>query len=387
MTENMFPLLRDAMISNEYQYYDEHSKQIFLLNTLIIVYFNSDQLWLSTYNDNDKYFYCRPLLIENNRIILKDISHYSLKIKYLGEYYTTSYYTQPGYAFYKINIDDFTNEKIPFSIVEDWLEAKGKEKIVVRKIVQTVEQFTKNLTLIYPLDGSEIVDEQYVDLYNKIVFGTGGSSSWSSYSSYSLYPELKLTMKNCKLYYIITRIYGDCSNYGDDKFDITIENGKFIIKEGTIEFLKTSLDRYISNIGYRCNVLKYRPVRGFYLEDLINKWIIEGVPMIDIQSRFSVYDGEIYLSEMKKGDVELNFVGLSKGYLNIIDNNSGESWTFTDDPNYASVKIEGSIYLKRASDFYKPDKKNNNNCLYMTHDLRTKGTNLLQPFIQELTSC
>lgn len=215
--------------------------------------------------------------------------------------------------------------------------------------------------MFYPIEADEIVDSEFIDLYNRILRTTAGVSSWNS-SLYYINPHCAVKKKDNILYYYIKSIEGHLGvlpklskrsylNDPNSKFYIKFKDGKVVIKDGKLDSLLTILD-IIEDRHKIVEVesLTYKPVHCNFIEEQVNNWVLNGCPDIGFDYTLHINKSTLSLANILLPDIKVNFIGFEKSFIEIINRNSKESWVITDNPYYSTVYDKGQ-YVKSSSSY------------------------------------
>lgn len=269
----LFSELRLALINNKGRYYDENVRDTFSLNNIVLCC-TDNELWVSAHDIKSIYFKFRPLVIcEDGNVCLLDVStSFEEEFKCLSSSGRTSNGKYERINWVTLSYDQFIDEKYTL---------KFTDEAIFHKYLEYRQEWIQKLNIIAPVNGSNILDEQFVPLYDRLIKATGGQSHWINHL-FHIYLDIKLTIINGELSYYISRIYGDeGENYDYQKinpYDIVINNNSFNVVKGNINSLNIALDRLERQCYTSHRLLQYKKPETFEASNTINDWIIEGCP-------------------------------------------------------------------------------------------------------------
>lgn len=238
---------------------------------------------------------------------------------------------------------------------------------------------------IYPAKSNSIVSKEFIDLYERIVRLTCGSSDWNA-SYYHIHPECHLTLQESIPVYYIYEITGDLGDDDNDcerdPFKIILKHNALVAEIGDISSLNKVLDileRKKHDSG-RSSILTYERQHCQFIEEEIHQWMMKGCPNVGLsyQLQVGIFSKKLSISEISTKNVIINFLGISNSIINIIDKLTGDQWTFTDDYNYANVYHNNFNYLQSSSSIYRSKDNNPSEpSQYVTSELEARALSLI----------
>lgn len=242
----------------------------------------------------------------------------------------------------------------------------------------------KSDLLIYPIKTNFITNE-YSLLYDKILLLTQGRSNWNKFTLlkyYSIYPNIKITLQNDKLFYFIDKIKGELNP--QTEFSIKISNNNFEFKKGNLEIFYEVIKRIENDSQVKKNlnipIFIFKNYSLFIKEEL-NLWVKKGCYCNNNLKYKTIisFNNEIKIIEISTNNIKLDLLGLAKEYIEIIDKTTNECWKFTNDNKYALVYINNYNLIYSNNVYNENYKEHSNKDQYMTDELKEKSLNLLKP--------
>lgn len=256
---------------------------------------------------------------------------------------------------------------------------------------------------IYPAKPNNVVSEDFVNLYNRMIRLTSGSSICDPYY-YHIYVKCQIKLQDGWLVYYINEITGDSGEYFNhgsrNPFKIILNDKKLVALTGSLSSLIKALNilevlRILRNKGAeQSTVLRYKPTSCSFIEKEIHQWVMKGCPNHHLTYQLNIVNNEMSVLTISTADVSVNLLGISNRFINIIDKTTGDRWTFTDNPNYSHVYSQHYTLLRISSDCFIPAKttksmklipmqsiQGNNNTIphFVTSKLKTRAKTLLLP--------
>jgi hypothetical protein len=365
-----FTTLRQTLQQCQGKYFDEWSENIYDIERIVFT-IKDTRILVSTYKEGDKYFTARPLLVMDDKVVLRDFPSERILVKDLDLSGSTM---RDNYTYwFIISYQDFIDGVFPFTIVSSHEAQSTKNNIFyVNDIIETNDLFVQGKTIILPIKSSLLLTEEHRELYDRTVKLFGGESHW--YDGYfHIYADTRLKIVNGVLMYYLDNIYG---NYRRNPYHIVVQDGKLVALEGTLDLLSNVLTILESQGTTKPRILTYKRRTPRYITDSVHNWIIKGCPNIGLSYKLIVAKGKLSISSLTHRNVKLEFIGPSASYLTIIDGNTKRRWTFTDNYNYANVEVSGSRFLHAAPDCYSDG---NGYSKYVTKELADEAVVILDP--------
>lgn len=254
--------------------------------------------------------------------------------------------------------------------------------------------------IVYSIDSKFIIaDEEHRNIYDRMMKLTNAHSTWSILEGFELFIDCKLMIKENKLYYYVNKIEGNLG-YEDlynrsgiiSPFVIKVYQQELVVIEGDLSTLEKVLNKLSQDktfeVGYP---LVYEKNDSPYVADDINNWAMKGCPDIGVSYQIHISSlvkkGELYklnIMNISYDEINLDLTGVVKKQLCLKCNKTGDEWTFTSSPNYASVKTSPSGNLVSSSCVYRPMKQQHRD--YITPLLRDRAEKLIQIIQYKLQS-
>lgn len=226
-------------------------------------------------------------------------------------------------------------------------------------------------TIIYAIDSKLILsNEEHRNLYDKMMQLTGASSDWNIFERFAIFIDCRLTIDATgSLVYYVNRIAGNLGNedfYTNGKpispFVIEVRNQELVTLEGeldTLEKVCNTLIRVSSTKKQNKEYKKYYPLiykksDSPYVAEQVNRWAMLGCPSIGVSYEIFISDNKLGIASISCEEVKLDLTGIVKKQLRVTDKKTGEEWSFTNTPDYASAKKPFTKYLVDSSCVYTP---------------------------------